>query len=94
MSALLERARASREARRQPVPNGRLGAEALERATRPDRRGLQLLRRAAAERSLSARAVQAMRRVARTLADLEGSERIGAGHVAEALLLHGSRESP
>ena len=89
---LLGRARASREARGQRIPNGRLGSEALEQVASLDPRGRQLLRRAAAERSLSARAVQALRRVARTLADLGGAEDPTADHVAEALLLHGSRE--
>ena len=91
--ALLGRARAAREARGQRMPNGRLGSEALEQVASLDPRGRQLLRRAAAERSLSARAVQALRRVARTLADLGGAEDPTADHVAEALLLHGTREA-
>jgi magnesium chelatase family protein len=38
-------------------------------------------------RDLSARAVQSLRRVARTLADLKGHESVTASHLAEALAL-------
>lgn len=43
---------------------------------------------------LSARGLQRVRRVARTLADLEGgAERLGEGHVAEALALRAGRDA-
>jgi magnesium chelatase family protein len=38
-------------------------------------------------RGLSARAVQSLRRVARTVADLEGAAEIGGEHLAQALAL-------
>jgi magnesium chelatase family protein len=44
-----------------------------------------LLERAMLARDLSARAVLRIRRVARTLADLAGAERISSIHLAEAL---------
>jgi len=46
-----------------------------------------LLERATRARSLSARAVQSLRRVARTVADLEGSEQARPEHLAQALAL-------
>ncbi|MEQ1894855.1 MAG: hypothetical protein ABL998_20120, partial [Planctomycetota bacterium] len=43
--------------------------------------------RATASFALSARAVQSLRRVARTLADLDGAEAAGEKHLKEALAL-------
>jgi len=45
----------------------------------------QLMERAVDRLALSARAIDRVRRVARTIADLEGSAGVGAGHLAEAL---------
>jgi magnesium chelatase family protein len=47
--------------------------------------GLRLLRSAAERLGLSARAFDRVRRVARTIADLEGAGDVAADHVAEAL---------
>jgi magnesium chelatase family protein len=44
-----------------------------------------LLRRAAERASLTARGYDRVRRVARTIADLEGSDRVLCEHAAEAL---------
>ena len=52
---------------------------------RVDSRGARLLRTAADRMSLSARAYDRVRKVARTIADLAGDEQVGADHVAEAL---------
>ncbi len=49
----------------------------------PDER--RLLERAVTRLGLSARAYDRVRRVARTIADLEGSAVVGAAHLAEAL---------
>lgn len=91
---LLDRAHEMRQARGQALLNGRLAGSALEGCAAVRGRAAQLLRRAALERSLSARAVQALRRVARTLADLDGSAQVEPPHVAEALFLHGQRGQP
>ena len=55
----------------------------------PDDAGLTLLRQAADALSLSARGFHRTLRVARTLADLDGSESVGRIHVAEALSYRG-----
>jgi magnesium chelatase family protein len=57
----------------------------LEDAARPDAPGLALLRDAADAMRLSARGYHRVLRVARTLADLDGTERVGRVHLAEAL---------
>jgi magnesium chelatase family protein len=57
----------------------------LEDVARPDSGGLALLRDAADAMRLSARGYHRVLRVARTLADLDGTEKIGRLHLAEAL---------
>jgi magnesium chelatase family protein len=57
----------------------------LEDVARPDGAGLSLLRDAADAMRLSARAYHRILKVARTLADLDGSERVARVHIAEAL---------
>jgi len=57
----------------------------LEDVARPDAGGLALLRDAADAMRLSARGYHRVLRVARTLADLDGAERVGRVHLAEAL---------
>jgi magnesium chelatase family protein len=60
-------------------------APVLEEVARPDPSGLALLRDAADAMRLSARGYHRVLRVARTLADLDGAERVGRVHLAEAL---------
>src|SRR5262249_39578044 len=57
----------------------------LEEVARPDAGGLALLRDAADAMRLSARGYHRVLRVARTLADLDGAEKVGRVHLAEAL---------
>jgi magnesium chelatase family protein len=57
----------------------------LEDMARPDSGGLALLRDAAEAMRLSARGYHRVLRVARTLADLDGAEKVGRVHLAEAL---------
>ncbi|MBM3521032.1 MAG: YifB family Mg chelatase-like AAA ATPase, partial [Alphaproteobacteria bacterium] len=70
-------------------PELRTNAEAdgalLEEIARPEAAGLKLLREAAEATQLSARGYHRVLRVARTLADLDGSQQIVRLHVAEAL---------
>ncbi|HEY5089634.1 MAG TPA: YifB family Mg chelatase-like AAA ATPase [Polyangia bacterium] len=65
--------------------NARLTSAALARVAPIDGDGHQLLERAAARLGLSARAITRIRRVARTIADLEGSAAVRATHLAETL---------
>ena len=71
------------------LPHIRTNAEApaavLEDIAKPDAQGLALLRDAAESMRLSARGYHRVLRVARTLADLDGAEKIGRLHLAEAL---------
>jgi magnesium chelatase family protein len=65
--------------------NAELEGEKLERFAAPDEAGRALLMQAAEKLRLSARAYTRMLRVARTIADLAGSESIARVHIAEAL---------
>src|SRR5438132_6739293 len=58
-------------------------AQVLEDVARPDNSGL--LRDAADAMRLSARGYHRVLRVARTLADLDGADKVGRVHLAEAL---------
>lgn len=64
-------------------------AAVLEEIAQPDREGQRLLADAARSLQLSARGYHRTLRVARTLADLDGAERVGRIHIAEALSYRG-----
>jgi len=70
---------------RQGVANARLSGAQAEQRARLDGEGVRLLRDAAARFRLSARAQHRILKVARTVADLAGTERIGCAPLAEAL---------
>jgi magnesium chelatase family protein len=65
--------------------NGAASGSVLEDLAQPDASGLALLRDAADAMRLSARGYHRVLRVARTLADLDGAEKVGRVHLAEAL---------
>jgi magnesium chelatase family protein len=65
--------------------NAELDGDLLEQHGTPDEPGRKLLLQAAEAMRLSARGYTRMLRVARTIADLAGSEGVGRIHVAEAL---------
>ena len=65
--------------------NTAAGAALIEKVVNPDRDSQTLLLEAADRFSLSARAYHRVLKVARTLADLAGADRVGRPHVAEAL---------
>jgi len=65
--------------------NARCSTSWIEKLAAPDAAGLQLLRDAAEKFKFSARAYHRVLKVARTLADLDGSEALGRIHLAEAI---------
>jgi magnesium chelatase family protein len=65
--------------------NADLAGKALEEIATPDAEGRDLLRRAADRFRFSARGYHRVLRVARTIADLDGSEAVRRQHVAEAV---------
>lgn len=85
----VEKARAIQAARFCDAPSTRQNADAegklLEEIATPDAEGKELLLKAAERFGLSARAFHRILRVARTIADLEGTADIRRPHVAEAL---------
>lgn len=81
----VERARGVQRERQQIVPNARLGASRAREAARIGRDGRMLLGAAIDRLGLSARGCDRVIRVARTIADLDASTDVGAGHLAEAL---------
>lgn len=69
---------------RRPLNVDATGAD-LENYATPDAPGASLIADAAATYKLSARAYHRVLKVARTIADLEGSEKVRRVHIAEAL---------
>ncbi|HMT44660.1 MAG TPA: ATP-binding protein, partial [Chakrabartia sp.] len=65
--------------------NAEADGAVLERVATPDEPGRKLLAQAAEAMRLTARGYTRILRVARTIADLAGSESVGRIHVAEAL---------
>lgn len=89
--ARVEAARARQAAR--PATSGGLNARLTPRLLRQvcalDARGVRLLQQGAERLGLTARSFDRVLRVARTIADLEGAERVAAEHLAEALQFRG-----
>ena len=65
--------------------NAQMESKLLHQYANPDEKGLNLLRTAMTRLNLSARAYDRILKVARTIADLEGSETILSNHLAEAI---------
>jgi len=79
------RARAVQLARNGGCTNADLSSNRLDYVAEPDRDGQKLLVQAAETLGLTARGYHRVIRVARTLADLAGSEKIHRLHIAESL---------
>lgn len=69
-----------------PSCNARMGRADLDRFAAVPPAGRDLLREASARMGFSARGHDRVRRVARTIADLEGADAIEVSHLAEAIL--------
>ena len=82
-------ARALQEQRYRPHPGVHCNAQMTERMihqyAEPAAEGIELLRMAMKRLSLSARAYNRILKVARTIADLDGSEAVATAHLAEAI---------
>ncbi|MDR3220627.1 MAG: YifB family Mg chelatase-like AAA ATPase [Candidatus Accumulibacter sp.] len=74
-----------RQLRRQGKPNARLEPREIDAHCRPDEHGAALLRSATSRLNLSARAYHRVLRVARSIADLTGSDAVLSAHIAEAI---------
>ncbi|MDE2312799.1 MAG: YifB family Mg chelatase-like AAA ATPase [Elusimicrobia bacterium] len=85
--AVARRVLAARERQRERPGglNARIPPSQTRRLCRPDADALELLRRAAAKSGISARGLDRILRVCRTIADLAGAAEIGPEHVAEAM---------
>jgi magnesium chelatase family protein len=78
-------ARERQMSRQGAVCNAELKGKALDKHVALSEAGTALLGQAMSELGLSARAYDKIRRVARTIADLEGSEPVMPHHVSEAV---------
>ncbi|WP_265945483.1 YifB family Mg chelatase-like AAA ATPase [Dechloromonas sp. A34] len=74
-----------RQRARQQKPNARLSAAEVDACCTPDEAGSKLLKQATSQLDLSARAWHRILKVARTIADLAGSDSVRAAHVGEAI---------
>lgn len=93
-AAVAERVQAARDRQRQRYAahgapdiftNAAAGPTLIEAVVNPDRESQMLLLQAAERFNLSARAYHRVLKVARTLADLAGLDKVGRPHIAEAL---------
>lgn len=65
--------------------NAQMAPRLLQKYAQPDERGKVMLQNAMDRLNLSARAYDRILKVARTIADLEGSDMVQASHIAEAI---------
>jgi len=98
--AIRERVERAREAQRRrfastPLAcNAEMGPAQVREICRLDDAGLALVRAAMQQLQMSARAFHRILKLARTIADLDGSERIATNHLAEAIQYRPRRVVP
>jgi len=93
IAARVARARNLQYERNGGLANAELRADRLDHVAELDGEGQKLLLQAAETLGLTARGYHRVLRVARTLADLEGSEHIHRLHIAESLSFRRQRSS-
>ncbi len=74
-----------RQQHRQHVPNAQLDSHGVREWCRPDEEGEALLTKAVSRFGFSLRAAHKVLKVARSVADLAGAERVSTAHIAEAV---------
>jgi magnesium chelatase family protein len=84
IQARVETAR-QRQLDRQNKPNSQLSVTEIDTFCATDEEGVGLLKQAISRLNLSARAYHRILKVARTIADLAGSEALLTAHIAEAV---------
>lgn len=84
IQARVEKARRD-QFQRQNKPNNALTTQEIETFCQPDEAGVSLLKTAISRLNLSARAYHRILKVARTIADLAGTDKVVATHIAEAV---------
>ena len=73
--------------------NAAAPASLIEEVARPDKGGQALVREASERLQLSARGYHRVLKLARTIADLDGADRVGSLHLAEALSYRADQRS-
>jgi magnesium chelatase family protein len=85
MARAIQQERFARKGAMTGQTNAHCATALVEEIAAPDAAGLSLLRDASEKLGFSARAYHRVLKVARTLADLDGSEAVGRVHLAEAI---------
>lgn len=81
----IQRARFATQGSADTTLNAHCPASLIEKLAAPDAAGLALLREAAEKMQFSARGYHRILKVARTIADLDGKEKVGRMHIGEAI---------
>jgi magnesium chelatase family protein len=79
---------------RQQSPNALLSSNQIDHHCQPDAAAATLLRAAIERLHWSARAYHRVLRIARTIADLDGSTQINSAHAAEAIQYRRALQTP
>ncbi len=87
----VEEATVFARARGQFIPNGRLTDRRLAKVCQVDSAGHSLLKNAVQKMAVTARGIDRIKRIARSIADLDASARVLPAHLSEAIQFRVSR---